>query len=190
MDENNELTYLEKFILGMYGQIISKLYRPCEESHKNVQALCFIINKYFYTNFFPVYFWKDNQLYSPELEVMLNNLDKKLNLILDYYKNYDDESFYELYPFYLESKFDDINNILKDYIKFNGDLNILSTLIFLNSVDKCYDYNDANTLLENNLISYNDEELSMKTFNCMNELDNLNSAYVLEIKPSYSCISY
>ena len=190
---DTKLDYLEKFILGLYYQVFNKPYKPVKalkkENHKNIQALCFIINKYFYTSLFPTYFWEDHKLYSPELEILLNSMDTKLYSIIDYYNNYKDEEFYELYPFYLESKFDDIFGIIKDYIRYDGDLEILSTLIFLNSVQESNDYYDAHIILSNNLSNYDDMSMSMMSYNCMLELDDLNLEYILEMKPESFCVS-
>ena len=190
---DTKLDYLEKFILGLYFQVFKKPYKPIKalkkENHKNIQSLCFIINKYFYTSLFPTYFWEDHKLYSPELEILLNSMDTKLYSIIDYYNNYKDEEFYELYPFYLESKFDDIFGIIKDYIRYDGDLEILSTLIFLNSVQESNDYYDAHIILSNNLSNYDDMSMSMMSYNCMLELDDLNLEYILEMKPESFCVS-
>ena len=190
---DTKLDYLEKFILGLYFQVFKKPYKPIKalkkENHKNIQSLCFIINKYFYTSLFPTYFWEDHKLYSPELEILLNDLDKKLYSIVDYYNNYSEEKFYEMYSDYIKNKINDYSLVLYEYINCNGDLETLSTLIFLHSVETCYDYSDAHKILPNNLLNYNDLNMSMMSYNCMLELDDLNLEYVLEMKPESFCVS-
>ncbi len=190
---NLKLNYLEKFMLGLYYQVFKSPYKPImafeKENHKNMQALCFIISKYFYTSIFPTYFWKDYKLYSPELETLLNSLDRKVYSIINYYNNYNEDEFFEIYSDYIKNKVNDYTLVLNDYVKFNGDLEILSILIFLNSTEVSYDYYDAHKILSNNLLNYDDINMSMMSYNCMLELDDLNLEYVLEKKPEKFCVS-